>query len=65
MTASTSPEPIAIIGIAFKFPQGAETSDKFWDLLVERRCAATEFPSDRFNIDAFWHPDYKRQNTVR
>jgi len=56
-------EPIAIIGISIRFPGGADTTDKFWDMLVERRCAATTFPTDRFNIDAFWHPDSK-QNIV-
>ncbi|RYP80319.1 hypothetical protein DL770_006266 [Monosporascus sp. CRB-9-2] len=50
--------------MSFRFPQGAETSDDLWKLLVERRCATTEFPRDRFNIDAFWHPDHRRQNTI-
>jgi acyl transferase domain-containing protein len=57
-------EPIAVIGVSFKFPGGAETTDEFWKILVERRCTATEYPRDRFNIDAFWHPDGKKQNTV-
>ncbi|RDL39058.1 uncharacterized protein BP5553_03398 [Venustampulla echinocandica] len=57
-------EPIAIIGMAFKFPQGAETSDTFWKLLEDSQCTATTFPKDRFNIDAFWHPDSKRQNIM-
>jgi acyl transferase domain-containing protein len=57
-------EPIAIIGMAFKFPQGAESSDSFWDILSEKRCVATTFPKDWFNIDAFWHSDSNRQNIV-
>lgn len=58
-------EPIAIIGMSFRFPGGAETSDEFWQMLVEKRCAATDYPKDRFDIDAFWHPDGKKQNVVR
>lgn len=57
-------EPIAIIGMSFKFPGGAETSDEFWKLLVEKRNVASKVPEDRFNADAFWHPDSKRQNIV-
>jgi acyl transferase domain-containing protein len=57
-------EPIAIIGMGFKLPQGAESSDTFWKMLSEKQCAATTFPKERFNIDAFWHPDTKRQNIV-
>ncbi|RYO87630.1 hypothetical protein DL762_004174 [Monosporascus cannonballus] len=64
MASGSYREPIAVIGMSFRFPRGAETSDDLWKLLVERRCAATEFPRDRFNIDAFWHPDHRRQNTI-
>ncbi|PVH95532.1 reducing type I polyketide synthase [Periconia macrospinosa] len=57
-------EPIAIIGMSFKYPQGAEDPDTFWKFLQERRCAATKFPKDRFNIDAFWDPDPKAPNHI-
>ncbi|KAI9154916.1 Squalestatin tetraketide synthase [Paramyrothecium foliicola] len=57
-------EPIAIIGMSFKFPGGAETGDSFWQMLAQKKCAATEYPKDRFNIDAFWHPDSKRQGII-
>ncbi|KAK3079799.1 hypothetical protein LTS18_003883, partial [Coniosporium uncinatum] len=49
--------PIAIIGMAGRFPQEAETSEKLWELISKGRNASTEFPADRFNIDAHWHPD--------
>ncbi|KAI0006421.1 thiolase-like protein [Xylariaceae sp. FL0662B] len=39
-------------------------SDDFRQIPVERRCAATELPHDRFNIDDFWHPHCKRQNAI-
>ncbi|KUJ07891.1 reducing type I polyketide synthase [Mollisia scopiformis] len=57
-------EPIAIIGMAFKFPQGAESSDSFWRMLEEKHCAATTYPKERFDIDAFWHSDSTRQNII-
>ncbi|ESZ93011.1 lovastatin nonaketide synthase [Sclerotinia borealis F-4128] len=57
-------EPIAIIGLAFEFPQGATSEQSFWDMIVEGRSASTEFPSDRLNIDAFYHPDENRPSTI-
>ncbi|KAK4183162.1 hypothetical protein QBC35DRAFT_125003 [Podospora australis] len=65
-TMSSAPELIAIIGMAFKFPGGAETSQDFWDMLLHRRSAATELPKDRFDIDAHWqgHQGTKKLNTI-
>ncbi|KAI0015454.1 reducing type I polyketide synthase [Xylariomycetidae sp. FL0641] len=57
-------EPVAIVGMAFKFPGGAETPEKFWDMLLAKRCAATEYPKDRFNVDSFWSPHRKKLNTI-
>jgi acyl transferase domain-containing protein len=57
-------EPIAIIGLSFQFPQGAVTEDAFWDMLVNRRNASTEYPKERMNIDAFYSKDPKKPNTV-
>lgn len=57
-------KPIAIVGMAFRFPGDAVTEDAFWDMLLQKRCASSEFPADRMNIDAFHCPDGKRPNTV-
>jgi len=51
------PEGIAIIGFSLEFPQDATSSERFWKMMAEKRCAMTEFPPDRLNIDAFYHPD--------
>ncbi|KAL9581646.1 MAG: hypothetical protein Q9212_003778, partial [Teloschistes hypoglaucus] len=61
----TSADPIAIIGMSLKFPGKAVDCDSFWKMLLEKHCASTEFPKDRLNIDAFYHPDPKRQNKAR
>ena len=58
------PVPLAIIGLAFEFPQGATSVEAFWQMLCEGRSAATDFPQDRLNIDAFYHPDESRPNSV-
>lgn len=57
-------EPIAVIGFSVKFPQEATTAEGFWNLLVQGRSAMTEIPGDRFNINAFYHPDANRHDTV-
>ncbi|KAL8936336.1 MAG: hypothetical protein Q9216_004984 [Gyalolechia sp. 2 TL-2023] len=53
-------EPIAIIGFSARLPQDADTTEGFWRLICEGRSAATQIPKERFNIDAFYHPDPER-----
>lgn len=56
--------PIAIIGIGCRFPGDVTSGEKLWNMLVEKRSAQTEVPADRFNVDAFYHPDADRYGTV-
>ena len=58
-------EPIAVVGFSLKFPQEATSPDAFWDMMVEKRCAMTEWPKERLNLEAFYHPDTNRLDTVR
>ena len=57
-------EPIAIIGIAARFPQDATCSTAFWEMMQKGRSGMTEVPLDRFNIDSFYHPDGERLDTL-
>lgn len=56
--------PIAVVGIGCRFPGDATSPDKLWELISKGRSAHGEFPKDRFNIDAFYHPSGERQGTV-
>ncbi|RGP73974.1 polyketide synthase [Fusarium sporotrichioides] len=47
-------EPIAIIGTSCRFPGGANTPSKLWDLLTEKRDVQSPIPLERFNVDAFY-----------
>lgn len=49
-------EPVAVIGLACRVP-GAEDTASFWQLLREGRDAITEVPAERWDADAFYHPD--------
>ena len=57
-------EPIAVIGFAARLPQDATTAEAFWQMLCDGRDARTEIPQDRFNIEAFYHPDPNRIDAV-
>ena len=58
-------EPIAIVGIATRLPKDATSATAFWDLVREGRVGITDVPPDRANIDAFYHPNPDRADTVR
>lgn len=57
-------EPIAVIGLDLRLPQDAATPEGFFEMLKEGRSALTEVPKDRYNLDAFYHPDPDRAGTV-
>ena len=57
-------EPIAVVGLSFGFPQDAISSDAFWELLMEKRNTATEFPPDRLGAAGIYHPDQNRRGHV-
>ncbi|KAI4710994.1 Type I Iterative PKS [Alternaria sp. Ai002NY15] len=58
-------KPIAIIGISFRGPGDARDPEAFYRMLVEGRSARTEIPKDRYNVDAFYHPDPERLGSIQ
>ncbi|KAI5460632.1 putative polyketide synthase [Mariannaea sp. PMI_226] len=51
------PVPIAIIGMGCRYPAGANSPEELWNVVAEGRSGWTEVPRDRFNHQAFYHPD--------
>ncbi|KAM0305055.1 hypothetical protein ACHAO8_011217 [Botrytis cinerea] len=48
-------EPIAIIGMACRFPGGSNSPSKLWDLIKSPRNLSKRVPDERFNSEAFFH----------
>jgi acyl transferase domain-containing protein/NAD(P)-dependent dehydrogenase (short-subunit alcohol dehydrogenase family)/acyl carrier protein len=44
-------EPIAIVGMACRFPGGADSPEDYWDLLLQGRDAVSEIPRERMDLD--------------
>lgn len=57
-------EPIAIIGLAFRLPEGVEDASSFWDMLEHGRNVMKEWPENRANIGTFYKPGSGHKNTA-
>lgn len=60
----TDDDSIAIIGFALKAPGGADSTQSFWDMMIEGHCTVSDLPASRFNVDAFWDPNPNVLGTV-
>jgi 3-oxoacyl-(acyl-carrier-protein) synthase len=50
-------EPIAVIGMACRFPNGASSPEAFWQRLRDGFDAIEEVPASRWPIDDYFDPD--------
>ena len=43
---------------------GATNTSQLWDTLAQKRDLQSKIPKDRFNVDAFYHPQGTNKGTV-
>lgn len=57
-------QPIAIVGMACRFPGNVSTPDEFWELCARARTGFSEIPKDRFDSNRFVHPNPGKSGTT-
>jgi acyl transferase domain-containing protein/acyl carrier protein len=48
--------PVAVVGMACRFPGGVAKPEEYWKLLSERRDAVSEIPPERIDLDGIFEP---------
>ncbi|OBT53708.1 Hybrid PKS-NRPS [Pseudogymnoascus sp. 24MN13] len=60
---SWTPGNAAIIGMACRVP-GARNPQQLWKNIIEQKDVQRKIPKERFNVDAFYHPDGTNKGTT-
>lgn len=61
--SNKQPEPIALVGSGCRFPGGASSPSKLWDMLLEKRDALKDL-SGRFDPQGFYHSNGERNGSL-
>jgi hypothetical protein len=56
-------DPTVIVGMACRAP-GAVNTSQLWSVIADKKDLRRKVPEDRFNVDAFYHPQGSNKGTV-
>ena len=56
--------PIAIVGMSLRGPADATSVENLWKMISENREGWSKIPKNRWNNEAFYHPNSARNGTV-
>ncbi|CAO1600411.1 hypothetical protein XANCAGTX0491_004101 [Xanthoria calcicola] len=62
-SSTAEDDPAVIVGLACRVP-GAQNPSELWDLINEQKDVQRKIPEDRFNVDAFYHPEGTNKGTT-
>jgi hypothetical protein len=58
-------DPIVIVGAACRLAGEASSLHGLWDMMKDSRTAHAKVPKERWDADAWYHPDPDRKGSVR
>ena len=60
----SSTEPIAVVGMACRFPGGVNNPEQYWDLLKAGRSGIVRVPPERWDADMYYTDDHTVPGTI-
>lgn len=60
----SKPLPVAIVGMACRLPGDVSSPGDLWKILTKGRSCWSKIPKNRFNAEAYHHPNPEKKGTM-